>query len=215
MTVLDHLVWAVPDLAAGVDAFTVRTGVEPAPGGRHVGLGTANYLVGLTGRPAPAYLEIIGPTDDAPTQAPTRPFGIDALTAPRLVTWAVRADPDAGEDIEQLVTAAAVAGTDLGDVRPMSRATATGELLSWRLTTPSAPVEDGLVPFVIDWGTTPHPTTRGLPEVALRTWRATHPDPQRLARALEAMGTALDVGPGNSALVAELSGPAGSVLLTG
>jgi hypothetical protein len=46
---LDHLVLATPDLAATVAHFTERTGVEPAPGGAHVGLGTRNHLVSLGG----------------------------------------------------------------------------------------------------------------------------------------------------------------------
>ncbi|MFD8740899.1 VOC family protein, partial [Streptomyces sp. NPDC059618] len=43
----DHIVLATPDLAATVAEFTRRTGVVPAPGGVHVGLGTRNHLVGL------------------------------------------------------------------------------------------------------------------------------------------------------------------------
>lgn len=46
-TALDHLVYVVPDLDAGVARFAEATGVQPVYGGAHVGLGTANYLVGL------------------------------------------------------------------------------------------------------------------------------------------------------------------------
>jgi hypothetical protein len=54
-TVFDHLVYAVPDLAAAVAEFEARTGIRPAAGGSHAGRGTANFLVGL----GSAYLEIM------------------------------------------------------------------------------------------------------------------------------------------------------------
>lgn len=76
---LDHLVYAVPDLAAGVITFAEATGVTPVAGGSHPG-GTANYLVGLG--PA-AYLEIIGPDPAVPGARP-RAFGLETLTVPRL-----------------------------------------------------------------------------------------------------------------------------------
>jgi hypothetical protein len=206
---LDHLVWAVPDLAAGVAAFASRTGVEPAPGGRHEGLGTANWLVGLTGPIGDgAYLEIIGPTEDEPTAAPARPFGIDELSAPRLAAWAVRTD-----DLDGFAAAAAAAGVDVGEVRSMSRATPGGEVLTWRLTVPARPVEGGVVPFGIDWGSTAHPTSRGLPSVELRGWRASHQDPDRVATVLGAMGASLEVTRGDAGLVAELRGAGGSIRL--
>ena len=90
---LDHLVLATPDLEATTTAVAERTGVTPVAGGRHVGVGTANTLLGLGDG---AYLEIIGPDPQAePGHAP-RPFRIDSLDRPRLVTWAVRpADLDA------------------------------------------------------------------------------------------------------------------------
>jgi hypothetical protein len=207
---LDHLVWAVPDLSAAVASFAERTGVQPAPGGRHDGLGTANQLLALTGAlGAGAYLEIIGPSDEAPTARPARPFGIDDLREPRLVTWAARV-----EDIDGRAAAARAAGVEVGDVVTMSRATPDGTQLSWRLTLAEDPVEDGLIPFLIDWGVTPHPASRGLPAVELRGWYATHPDPERLRAMLTALGTRLDVRPGAPGLVAEIRGPSGSILLT-
>jgi len=57
--VLDHLVFAAPDLAAAVAQFTELTGVAPVPGGRHPGGGTANYLVGFGGAYRDGYLEIV------------------------------------------------------------------------------------------------------------------------------------------------------------
>ena len=118
---LDHLVLAGPDLAEAVAWFAELTGVDPAAGGSHVGLGTANYLVGLG---AAAYLEIIGPDPEQPAPEQPRPFGIDDLVAPRVVSWAVRVS-----DIAAVVAASRRAGYDPGDPIAMSRRTRDGELL--------------------------------------------------------------------------------------
>jgi hypothetical protein len=66
-------------------------------------MGTANFLVGLG---ASAYLEIIGPDPDQPQPVGGRWLGIDRLTAPRIVTWAIRtADIDGSVAAEGLVRA--------------------------------------------------------------------------------------------------------------
>ena len=74
---LDHLVYAVPDLAAGVAAITALLGVAPSPGGPHPGLGTRNFLVSLG---ESCYLEIIGPDPEQPQPSRPRPFGLDRLS---------------------------------------------------------------------------------------------------------------------------------------
>jgi hypothetical protein len=181
---LDHLVYAVPDLDAAASTFTASTGIAPAPGGRHLGRGTRNLLVGL-GRTA--YLEIIGPDQEHPADpGAVVPFGIDGLTGPRLVTWAVQP-----ADIEAAVAAAAAAGADLGEPAPMSRRTPDGARLSWRLAAPHPAPFDGITPFLIDWGTTAHPAgVAGLPALGLRGLGATHPDPDGVRAVLDAPGLA-------------------------
>ncbi|MFF4286728.1 VOC family protein [Streptomyces sp. NPDC001633] len=175
--VLDHLVHATPDLAATVAEVAALTGVRPVPGGTHPGRGTRNALLGLGGG---AYLEIIGPDPEQPAPDGPRWFGIDALTGPRLVTWAVRVT-----GIAARVAAARARGHDPGEAVAMSRRTPDGGRLAWQLTPPGA--GGALAPFLLDWGSTPHPSA-GLPVVPLVALRAVHPDPAAVRAEWAALG---------------------------
>jgi hypothetical protein len=194
MAVLDHLVYAAPDLAAAVEKVAERVGVRPVEGGPHVGLGTRNFLLGLGGR---GYLEIVGPDPEQPEPAGPRPFGVDDLDAPALVGWAVATD-----GIDAAVARARDAGVELDDAAEMSRRRPDGTLLTWRLTPPLP----GVRPFLIDWGGTAHPAD-GLPVVPLRSFEITHPDPDALRAELSALGVTPTVRKGERpALTARLDG---------
>lgn len=200
---LDHLVYATPDLDATVREFTAATGVEPAEGGRHLGRGTRNVLVGFG---ASGYLEIIGPDPEHP--ASPMLFGLDGLDRPRLVTWAVHPP-----DIAAAAAASAAAGADPGPIASMSRRTPAGEVLEWRLAAPDPDPFDGVAPFLIDWGATEHPAA-ALPRLGLRGLRATHPDPAAVTAVLDALGLRLDVAAGPPGLAAVLDTPRGPVVLS-
>ncbi|WP_324786817.1 VOC family protein [Streptomyces sp. H51] len=200
---LDHLVLATPDLASTVADFARRTGVEPAPGGAHVGLGTRNHLVSLGGS---RYLEIIGPDPAQGGHTGPRPFGADALPAARTVTWAV-----SPPDLDAAVTAARARGYDPGSVRPMSRRRPDGTLLRWRLTDGDTQHPSGLVPFLIDWGSAVHPTATGLPVTPLLRLSATAPDPDEIRPLLAAVDAELDLAEGPVGITFTVDTPRGPV----
>ena len=204
---LDHLVYAVPDVAAAAADIELMTGLRPVPGGRHLGLGTRNYLVRLGLR---SYLEIIGPDPEhPPEEGVSVPFGVDRLRRPRLLTWAVRP-----LDIALAVSRFAAAGADLGAPRAMSRRTPSGALLRWRLATTVPLPFDGVTPFLIDWGSTVHPASAtDLPTARLTGLTATHPDPGGVTGVLESAGMTLAVSIGPPGLVATLDTPRGPVTL--
>jgi hypothetical protein len=205
--VIDHIVLAVPDLADGVAEFERRTGVRPVIGGSHVGVGTANYLVRIG---SGAYLEIIGPDPDQTDPPRARPFGIDNLTASRVVTWCIRPP-----DLDRAIAAAATRGYDPGSPQSMSRQTAQGTLLTWRLTPGTADPVDGLVPFLIDWGATPHPTTGAMPTLALLSLAGEHPEPFRVQARLSALDVELAIAPARQPrLLVTLECPTGTVVLS-
>jgi Glyoxalase-like domain len=208
IAVLDHIVYAVRDLEAAVDHLEETFGTRPTPGGRHEGLGTHNALVDLGDR---GYLEVIGPDPAQPAPPHPRPFGIDSLTGPRIVTWCI-----APNDFDQTIANARSAGYDPGAVVPLTRRLPDGTTLQWRLATHyGKPLPgDGLVPFLIDWGITSHPSAAAAKGVRLTRLAGEHPDPGRVLEMLAALGVDLEIHKAESAaLVATLDTPAGVVEL--
>ena len=203
---IDHLVYATPDLDLGINTIVKLTGVRATAGGQHPGLGTRNALVALG--PA-SYLEIIGPDPDQPKPAGSRRFGIDDLKAPRLLTWVAK-----GTELAPFVNRARANGVLLGDVISGSRKRPDGVVLSWRYTDPNVVLEDRLVPYFIDWGTSPHPAMTAAPGLSLRALRAEHPDPERAARTLRQLGIDLPVRRGaKPSLIATIDSPKGRIEL--
>jgi hypothetical protein len=204
---IDHLVYATPDLATGVRHIESVLGIQATPGGQHPGEGTRNALIALG--PA-SYLEIIGPDPDQPTPSHPRKFGIDDLKEPRLVTWAAK-----GTNLTQVVADARRGGVPLGDVIPGSRRTPTGDLLSWHVTDQrSITANNGLIPFFIDWGDTPHPARSAAAGATLIALRGEHPKPENVQRILAGLGLELPVVKGTRpSLVATIDGARGRVEL--
>lgn len=185
---VDHLTYAVPDLDAGISDIERRLGVRPAVGGRHANYGTRNALVALGPQ---AYLEIIAPDLDLPRPERGRLFGLDDLERPGLVTWVLR-----HESIEELAERARSQGLELGAVESGRREGPDGTVLSWKLTDPYAMPMDGAVPFLIAWGTTPHPAGNAPAGGELVGLRIEHPTPARVREALNALGVEMTVEEG-------------------
>ena len=202
---VDHIVYAVPDLDAATDDLEARLGVRPAYGGSHPGAGSHNALLDLADG---VYLEVIAPDPNQPGPGRPRPFALDQLTEPRLVGWAAKAT-----DLEARVEASRSGGYDPGDARAMSRRRPDGVLLEWTLTA-GGPGADGLIPFLIDWGTAPHPGASAPGGCRLTALRGSHPTPDAIKDHLAALGVDLEVSEGPAALVTTLDTPNGPVELT-
>lgn len=222
---LDHLVVAARSLEEGARFVADALGVESSPGGTHVAMGTHNRLIGLWGG---AYLEIIAIDPQAERErvanaaaAAPRPrwFALDDSAmrerlerGPYLAHWAARVPrpKDLGRWQSQYPSRIAA-------VVPMAR----GDL-TWRLTVPESGAfpswqgaGEGIVPTLIQWDTTAHPSTR-LPAtgLALKRLKAAHPRADDIRAHLQWLGaahlieleTATDGAP---ALVAEIETPSG------
>ena len=201
---VDHLIYAAPDLVRAVDDLEERFGVRPQAGGRHIALGTHNALLALG---PVTYLEIIAPDPQQPRPSIPRPFGVDAATHGRLVGWAIACD-----DIDGAVAEARRGGYDPGEVTDGQRVGPTGTVLQWRAA--GNEVAHGLVPFLICWGDTEHPAGSAPRGLILESLQIEHPDPSSLMPLLTALGADVAVKSATApALVAYLSGPNGSKVL--
>jgi hypothetical protein len=204
MAAIDHLMWAVPDLAAGVNRLESLTGVRATPGGAHPGMGTANALLGLG---PGVYLEVIGPDP-----ALDEPAGFGAILAtldgPELRSWAIRTD-----DIDA-ACAALTAGGWPTEPRAMTRTTPDGTTLAWQVAAVASRRMGDRWPFLIDWGTSPHPSESAPPGGTLDALTIVDPEAAELTRLLRAVSCDdVEVNSGDSALAARLQTRAGPVVL--
>jgi Glyoxalase-like domain len=205
---LDHLVYVSPDLGPAVADIAAQTGVRPAFGGQHPGLGTHNALLSLASR---TYLEIIAPDPAQPRPADPLPFGLGTVTQPGLRAWAVAPD-----DLDAAVRRAASAGFDYAAIVNRRRRTADGRELTWRMTVfPQSPGV-AVTPFLIDWHGGEHPADAAPAGLGLHQFRVCSPEPDRLAALLGALGLDLNVeSASRPALSAELRGPQDQRLVLG
>ena len=104
---------------------------------------------------------------------------------------------------------------NLGAVIPGSRKRPDGVVLSWTYTDPQTVLADRLVPYFIDWGTSPHPSATAARGVTLTGLRAEHPDAGRVQQMLRQLGLNLTVTKGpKPALIATFDSPKGRVQLS-
>lgn len=204
---VDHLVWSTPDLDAGIRKVQQLTGVRAVAGGSHPGFGTRNALLSLGNR---TYLEIIGPDPQQADYRSPRVFRLDCITEPRLITWAANTTT-----LAEFAGMSFPDGQSIGQIRSMSRRRTDGVILEWQMTDPYAELADGVVPFLIDWGATPHPADTGPQELALVELRLQHPYPDATLQKLAAIGVGLEVRKAAQAgLTAVIDSPRGVVELS-
>ncbi|MGD8320700.1 MAG: VOC family protein [Gemmatimonadota bacterium] len=202
---IDHLVYAVPDLQAGMDRVEALLGVRPVPGGRHPHYRTHNAILSLGDT---TYLEVIAPDPSAAIPDRGMPLGLQDLTAERLATWAVRTE-------RIMADAAAAASSGVGQVEAGSRQRADGTLLTWKLTDPYAMPFDGALPFLISWGDTPHPAASAPCAGTLASLHIEHPEAERVRDALTPLDLGVEVRHADAVrLVATIRTDQGTVVLT-
>lgn len=203
---LDHLIVAGPVLAEAVDYVEALLGVRAVVGGSHPGVGTRNALVRLD---PGAYIEIIGPDPEQPEPALPRWFGLDAMSGPRLATWSARTG-DLGAAAER----ARALGVELGPVSRGGRVRPDGLRLEWQVTDPRAERMDGVLPFLMDWGESPHPSASLEVGCALVALRGYHPRADEARAVADALGLPIvfERGP-DPRLEAEIRTPSGVITI--
>jgi hypothetical protein len=179
--------------------------VSIQPGGAHPGRGTRNALLGLQGT---HYVEIIAP-DPAQQLTGTMGSQLAALTRPRLYTFAVSCP-----DLETTQSRLEDVGLQMLEPVAMSRGLPDGQELSWRIAMIGDHSFGPLIPFLIDWGTSPHPS-ESLPSVCiLEDFWISHSNSAELNKVLQAIDVPIECCEGAAGLHATLRTSAGLISLT-
>ena len=126
---------------------------------------------------------------------------------PALLDQLVLATPD----LAAAIAHARAQGSDPGSAQARSRRRPDGTLLEWRLTDGDDAHPSGLVPFLIDWGASPHPTASDLPTTPLLSLSASAPEPDEIRPLLAALGTTLDLARGPLGMTFTVDTPRGPV----
>lgn len=201
---LDHIMYGVRDLAAGMDEIEARTGVRPAFGGYHQGNGTCNALLSLGHK---QYLEIIAP-DPEQGLGGTLGEALIGQRAPGIRTWAV-----AVPDLDDVVRALA----DLGmtsKIVDMGRTREDGVQLAWRILLPSDHDFGDQLPFFIDWQNCPHPADTAPAGCTLTDFAVSVADPESYRRVMAALGVEVTVDQSDAgSIVAHVDSPRGQTKL--
>jgi catechol 2,3-dioxygenase-like lactoylglutathione lyase family enzyme len=132
---IDHLVIAVPDLAAAIKTYR-DLGFTVVAGGRHTGVGTDNALIAFRDG---AYLELVGfyePRPDHRWWAPLQQGG-------GLVDFCLQTDDLAGD-----AGVLRAAGVDMGDLEPRHRLRPDGVEVRWVCALARGD-HRGVAPFVL------------------------------------------------------------------
>lgn len=182
MNRIDHIVIAALSLEQGTEYIRNELGVSIPKGGFHATMGTHNHLMQLGND---AYLELIAIHPEADIPAHPRWFGLDdrlmresLQKGPRLITWVMNTS-----NIDQVVK---IAGIDIGTPTQLQR-----DGLRWQiaLTDDGRLLGNGMLPYVIQWHSQPHPsTTMADKDCRLLSLEIYHNRPDWIIQKLKSIG---------------------------
>jgi len=152
---VDHLVIGADTLEQGAQWCERVLGATPAPGGKHVVMGTHNRLLAIASAAFPkAYLEIIAIDPEAPPPSRVRWFGLDEPATqarlrerPRLLHLVARSTR-----LDATLAALAAQGIDAGQAVAAERASPNG-MFRWRIAgrADGKLLCGGALPTLIEW----------------------------------------------------------------
>ena len=195
--------FACTDLDLGITEIADLTGVEPAVGGTHPGMGTRNALLSLG---VDQYLEIIAPD---PQQELKGTLGEELINhgGSGVRAWAV-----AATDLGSIRQTAIDQGLKPQSIIDMNRTTPQGVRLDWQIMLVGG---HPLVPFFINWKQSPHPALNTPTGCTLMEFTVAASEPDTYQTYMSALGIAVTVVAGSNELSAQLQIPSGTVSLGG
>jgi hypothetical protein len=204
MNKLDHLLWACANLDDAVSQLQALSGATVHRGGSHPGGGTRNALLGLNNT---TYLEIIGPDPEQDISG-THGELMASLPMPRLITYAV-----ACADFNMTKTRLNAIGLTMAAPVAASRELEDGQLLHWQSASITGHDFGPFVPFLINWGDSPHPSASLAPECKLADFSLKHPNADGLNQVLTALQLDIRCETGSADMYASITTPAGDISL--
>jgi hypothetical protein len=188
MRIIDHLMYVVSDLDSGMKAMENLTGCKTVYGGSHPGNGTCNAILPLAGQ---QYIEVMAP-DPGQSLAGTMGEELTKLKQPGIRSWALQV-----EDLDTISDRLTKQGFGHSGPIAMSRTQPGGELIAWQLLFLNDARLHGATPFLIDWGSTVHPstafpTTESVGECSLTSLHVNTPDVEYLESMLEVVYRTVD-----------------------
>ncbi|MGV0034308.1 MAG: VOC family protein [Candidatus Azotimanducaceae bacterium WSBS_2022_MAG_OTU7] len=200
---LDHIMFAVSDLDAGVEQIHKLTGVSAEFGGSHAGAGTRNALLSFGND---QYLEIIAPD---PAQDVAGTMGAELLALPNtyIRTWAV-----ATEDFTPVISVLEQCGYG-HHIIEMSRLRPDGVQLAWQILFVTQQPHGLAMPFFINWLGSEHPARVAPVGCELESFCVQCPAAGAFETFCSAIDISLEVAQGDLRLSAQLQTPTGAVVL--
>jgi hypothetical protein len=225
---LDHIMFAVSDLDAGIEQIKNLTGVSAEFGGSHAGAGTRNALLSFGNE---QYLEIIAPdpvqnvtgngvtrnsvTGNGVTGAGVTGAGVTGAMAAELLslpcgyirTWAV-----ATKDFTPVVLVLERFGYGHHMIE-MSRTRPDGVQLAWQILFVTHQPHGLAMPFFINWQDSEHPAQLAPGGCELQWFSVECPGADEFQRFCSAIDINVRVAKGDLKLSARLQSPLGAAVL--
>jgi len=210
---LDHIMFAVSDLDAGIEQIKNLTGVSAEFGGSHAGAGTRNALLSFGNE---QYLEIIAPdpvqnvTGTGVTGAGvTGAMAAELLSLPcgYIRTWAV-----ATKDFTPVVLVLERFGYGHHMIE-MSRTRPDGVQLAWQILFVTHQPHGLAMPFFINWQESEHPAQLAPGGCELQWFSVECPGADEFQRFCSAIDINVRVAKGDLKLSARLQSPLGAAVL--
>ena len=215
---LDHIMFAVSDLDAGIEQIKNLTGVSAEFGGSHAGAGTRNALLSFGNE---QYLEIIAPdpvqnvtgtgvTGNGVTGTEfTGAMAAELLSLPcgYIRTWAV-----ATKDFTPVVLVLERFGYGHHMIE-MSRTRPDGVQLAWQILFVTHQPHGLAMPFFINWQDSEHPAQVAPGGCELQWFSVECPGADEFQRFCSAIDINVRVAKGDLKLSARLQSPLGAAVL--
>ncbi|MFT5383920.1 MAG: hypothetical protein ACI81W_001320 [Saprospiraceae bacterium] len=206
MKKIDHIIYAVPNLEQAIDQIEKQFGVRPIYGGKHPDQGTHNALLNLGNN---CYLELLAIDPENNNILPPRWMGLDLIRQAKITRWAVKSN-----EIQEEIKVLKKINPLLAETKTGMRQRADGAILEWELSVPQAAPEIELLPFLIDWKDSEHPTAALPQHCQLLSFHATHPNPEDIISQLKSINAEISVEQKKEiALIVKIKTPNGQVVL--